>query len=91
MLQEQFEDVLNPAALLLVDDQPAAAENDIIAEHRHAANPFALARRRHLVARAFANDIALKLGKRKQYVQCQPAQRGRRVELLVTETKLTER
>jgi hypothetical protein len=42
---------LNPAALLFVDDQPATAGNDIVAENRHAATHLPLRRAADILSR----------------------------------------
>src|SRR6266516_4028796 len=64
-----------------VDDEFAVL--NVIAERDGASHPHALAAGGgELVADALAGDLALKLGKRQQHVEGEPAHRGRGVELL---------
>jgi hypothetical protein len=74
VLEEQREDLAHFSGFFLIDDQAPAGRINIIAEYRCASDPLAFAaRRRHLVARAFANDLAFELRERKQNVKGQPA------------------
>ena len=60
----------------------------VVAEGRVAAHPHApLPRRRHLVANALANDLALELGKAEQDVQRQPPHAGGGIEALCDRNK----
>ena len=69
------------AASSSVDHQLAVL--DAVAERHETAHPHALlAGRRELVADAFANHLALELGKGQQDVKREPAHRRRRVERL---------
>src|SRR5713101_154573 len=83
VLDEQLKDFANSPGFYLVEDETSAGRIHIVAEHRGSADPLAFApRRRHLVARTFADDLFFKLSERKQNIECQPAQRGGGVELL---------
>src|ERR1700680_2158208 len=67
MLQKKGENRPHLSGFLLIDDQPSSVGCDVIAQHRNASHPFALASRRpHLVTRSFRNQFAFELGKREQ-------------------------
>src|ERR1700681_1119079 len=58
----EFEDLPNSNSLFFVDDQAPATRSNIVAKHRRPSYPFAFAScRRHLVARAFADNLTLEL------------------------------
>src|ERR1700728_508440 len=83
VFEEQREHIPDSTAFLLIDDQPTARGIDIVAEYWCASDPLSLAaRRRHLVARAFADNLFFKLSETQEDVQRQPAKRGGGVELL---------
>src|SRR5215472_1671365 len=68
---------------LVVDNEMASFRRQIVAEHAYGSDPLALTPRRlHLVPRPLPNDLPLELGKRKQNVEGQAAQRCRGIQLL---------
>src|SRR5207248_9997913 len=77
------EDLSDPFGFCWVDDQTSAFWIDVVAKHRSASEPLPFSpRRRHLVPRPLADDLAFELGKRQQDVQREPAQRSAGIELL---------
>ena len=83
VFQEQREHGPHPFGFLRVDRQPLAARVHVVAQHRTAARPLALATRgRDLVARPLGDDLPLELGEGQQHVEDQPAHRRGGVELL---------
>src|SRR5260370_32422945 len=83
MLLEQRKDLPHLLGFRLIDDQPAAARRDIITQHRISADPFPFApRRRHLVARALADQLAFELREAQEDIERQPSERRAGVELL---------
>src|SRR5437868_9974706 len=77
------EDLSHPFGFCRVDHQTSALWIDIIAEDWDASHPLPFSpRRRHLVTRSLADDLALELRKRQQDVQREPAQGSAGIELL---------
>src|SRR5229473_708972 len=69
--------------LCLIDHQACLTRVCVVAEHRISTNPLAFAPGRGLlVARALADDFALKLCKRQQHVERETTHRAAAVELL---------
>ena len=81
--QVKLEDRPDPRGLLGVDFQAAAALGHVVAQDRHAADPFAFsARGPHLVLGPLGDDLAFELGEGEQDVQGQSAHGVGGVELL---------
>src|ERR1022692_4735266 len=83
MLLEQRKDRPHAFGLFLVHYQPSTARVHVIAQHRAPAYPFPLPPGcRHLVPRAFTDQLPLKLSEAEKNIQRQPPERRAGVELL---------
>src|ERR1019366_2725395 len=83
VVEIQLENGPHLVGFVAVEEQPPAMWPDIVAKHRVAPCPFALApRRRHLVARPLSDDLSLKLRERQEDVEGEASERVRGVELL---------
>src|SRR5712692_5765968 len=83
MPRVQGKHLLDLRRLAVINNEASSLRGNIVTQWRSSANPLAFPPGRcQFVARPLADNLSLKLRKRQQDIQRQPAQRRRRVELL---------